>query len=92
MVELKKKEERTWNTIKDRSFCVAKSKVPFTAFYTDHEIEQGNQILKVFGEIKGTLSGLRQFFATESPLKMMKNAFYFTLKSLFVLKVFKFLF
>ena len=41
---------------------MAKSKVPFTAFYTDHEIEQGNQILKVFGEIKGTLSGLRQFF------------------------------
>ena len=29
--------------------------------------------------------------ATESPLKMMKNAFYFTLKALFVLKIFKFL-
>ena len=28
---------------------------------------------------------------TESPLKMMKNAFYFTLKALFVLKIFKFL-
>ena len=27
----------------------------------------------------------------ESPLKMMKNAFYFTLKALFVLKIFKFL-
>ena len=27
----------------------------------------------------------------ESPLKMMKNAFYFILKSLFVLKIFKFL-
>ena len=26
------------------------------------------------------LSGLRQFLAAESPLKMMKNAFYFTLK------------
>ena len=24
---------------------------------------------------KGTLSGLRQFLATESPLKLMKNAF-----------------
>ena len=35
---------------------------------------------KVF---KGTLSGLRQFLAIESPLKMMKNAFYFTLKDLF---------
>ena len=28
----------------------------------------------------------------ESPLKMMKNAFYFILKALFVLKIFKFLF
>ena len=40
---------------------------------------------------KGTLSGLRQFLATESPLKMMKKFFYFTLKALFVLKKFKFL-
>ena len=41
--------------------------------------------------IKGTLSGLRQFLTHESPLKMMKNAFYFTLKALFNLKIFKFL-
>ena len=41
---------------------------------------------------KGALSGLRQFLATENPLKMMKNAFYFTLKALYVLKVFTFLF
>ena len=41
--------------------------------------------------LKGTLSRLRQFLATESPFKVMKNAFYFTLKALFVLKVFKFL-
>ena len=27
----------------------------------------------------------------ESPLKMMKNAFYFILKAIFVLKIFKFL-
>ena len=40
---------------------------------------------------KGSLSGLRQFLATKSPLKMMKNAFHFTLKALFVLKIFKFL-
>ena len=40
---------------------------------------------------KGTLSGLRQFLATESPLKMMKNAFYFTSEALFILKIFKFL-
>ena len=41
--------------------------------------------------VKGAILGLRQFLATESSLKMMKNAFYFTLKALFVLKVFKFL-
>ena len=39
--------------------------------------------------VKGTLSGLRQFLVTESPLKMMKNAFYFILKAIFVLKIFK---
>ena len=37
---------------------------------------------------KGIL--LRQFLIPESPLKMMKNAFYFTLKDLFILKIFKF--
>ena len=41
--------------------------------------------------LKGALSGLRQFLATESPLKMMKKAFYFTSEALFVLKIFKFL-
>ena len=45
-------------------------------------------ILKTF---KGALSGLKQLLATESPLKMMKNAFYFTSKALFVFKTFKFL-
>ena len=35
---------------------------------------------------------IHQIFATESPLKMMKNAFYFTLKAIFVFKIFKFLF
>ena len=39
---------------------------------------------------KGALSGLRQFLATERRLKMIKNAFYFTSKALFVLKIFKF--
>ena len=41
--------------------------------------------------VKGALSGLRQFLATESSLKTMKNAFCFILKALFVLKIFKFL-
>ena len=37
------------------------------------------------------LLDLKQFWATERPLKMMKNPFYFTLKALFILKVFTFL-
>ena len=39
---------------------------------------------------KGALSGLRQFLAVESPLKMMKNAFYFTSKIIFVTEIYKF--
>ena len=38
-------------------------------------------------QLKDTLSGLGQFWLTESPLKMMKNGFYFTLKAFFVLKI-----
>ena len=41
--------------------------------------------------IKGALSDLRQFLVNESPLKMMENAFYFTPKALFILKIFTFL-
>ena len=33
---------------------------------------------------KGTLSALTQFLASESPLQMIKNAFYFTLEALLV--------
>ena len=40
---------------------------------------------------KGTLSGLKQSLATESSLKMMKNAFYCISKALSVPKIFKFL-
>ena len=48
-------------------------------------------ILLCTSNFKGALSGLRQFFTTKSLLKMMKNAFYFTLNALFVLKLFNFL-
>ena len=40
---------------------------------------------------KDALSGLSQFWGNESLLKMMKNAFYFALKALSVLEIFKFL-
>ena len=36
-----------------------------------------------FVDVKSALSGLRQFLAAESPLKMMKNAIHFTLKAFF---------
>ena len=40
---------------------------------------------------KGALSCLKYFLATESYSKIIENAFYFILKVLFVLKIFKFL-
>ena len=43
-------------------------------------------------EPRGGLLGLKPFLKTERPLKMMKNAFYFTLEALLVLKLFKSLF
>ena len=42
--------------------------------------------------IKVALSGMEQIPATKSSLKMMKNAFCFILKALFVPKIFKFMF
>ena len=42
-------------------------------------------------EFKGLLLDVRQFLTTESPLRIMKNAFCLTVKALFVLKIFKFL-
>ena len=43
-----------------------------------------------FHSIKGTPSSLRQLFATEIPLKRMKNAFHFTLEVILGLKIVKF--
>ena len=35
-------------------------------------VTYSNGIIKSFGFLKGTLSGLREFLTTESPLKMIK--------------------
>ena len=40
--------------------------------------------------IKSALSGTRYYLTTESPLKKMKNDFYFTSEALFVLKLMNF--
>ena len=44
-----------------------------------------------YDEVKDALLDLRQFSATETPLKTMKNVFHLTFKALFVLKIYKFL-
>ena len=46
---------------------------------------------KFINNFEGAFSGLRTFLVTESPLKMMKNVFHFTLKAHFVIEIFKFL-
>ena len=59
---------------------------------TTEAIEKIKTPSKTIGDLhRSALSGLRQFLATESPLKIMKNAFYFTSKAFFILKIFKFL-
>ena len=47
---------------------------------------QGIRMRKYF---KGGLSGLRKILAAENPIKTKKNAFYFILRPLSILKIFK---
>ena len=54
-------------------------------------VKDKNSIVNLSENFNGALSGPRQFLATESPLKMIKNAFSFTSKALFVPKIFKIL-
>ena len=39
--------------------------------------------------LKSPLLGLIQFLVPESLLKIVKNTFYFTLKAIFIIKIFK---
>ena len=58
---------------------------------TTEAIEKIKTPSKTIGDLhRSALSGLRQFLATESPLKIMKHAFYFTLKAVSVLKILSF--
>ena len=50
---------------------------------------RNNKFLKNL--VKGTFRGLRQFLGTESPLKIMKNAFHFSKKGFLILEIFKIL-
>ena len=56
--------------------------------YVDFNFYYDNFSNFLLKQIKGTLSGLRRFLATESLLKIMKNAFCFTLKAFFAPKIF----
>ena len=76
-----KKKQKNKQTNKQTKMCLTQ----------DSFQRQENLVLQKHSCYKGTkvaLSGLRQFLPNESPLKMMKNAFYFTVKALFVLKIF----
>ena len=53
--------------------------------------ERKNLKFFLLDTFKGPPSDLRQFLTIESPLKMIKNAFYFMIKALFVLEIFTFL-
>ena len=59
-----------------------------------HNYRKTSVLGSFFNKVKVGLSPSKKFFAiclTQNPLKIMKNAFYFILKALFVLKIFKFL-
>ena len=57
---------------------------PFKVF-----VNLQKSFLLIANIVKGAGSGLRQFLATGSPWKLMKNAFHFILNAPFVLKIFK---
>ena len=60
-------------------------------FFHDSKFKEEEVVFDVIHQPIDTLSGLRQYLTTENLLKIMKNAFYFTLKALVILKILKFL-
>ena len=64
-----------------------------TEKFDNHVFKCSNKNEHVVKELsfKGVLSDLRQLLENGSPLKMMKNAFYSTLKALFLFKIYNFL-
>ena len=70
-----------------RNVC-ANFKVDLLSRYRT-EARQVSTTPKLFPKVE--LSPSKKKFLFHGPSKMMKNAFYFILKALFVLKVFKFL-
>ena len=73
------------------TFTLAFGLIILTLWHLINVLINWKFVSRFFPDLKGALLGLRQFLATESPLKMMKNGFCFTLKAFFVLEIFKFL-
>ena len=71
--------------------CAKDEQSEISLIDTLYNIPVDHSSIKKKDILKSGLSGLRQVFATGSPLKMMKIFFYFILKALFVLQIFKFL-
>ena len=51
------------------------------SFY--HQRVNAQVASRVTKRLKGKISGLRRFIASEFPIKIMKNGLYFTLKAIF---------
>ena len=77
-VNLNKKNIKHWRRFPCKKDCfVVKSSFLLGTLMNFYLLKS----ITIWNLFKGSL---RQFLATESSLKMMKNAFYFTLKSLFI--------
>ena len=53
--------------------------------------QSSNKIVNFVQNMKGLLSGLRQFLAIDNSLKKMKKDFYFMLEAFLILELFTFL-
>ena len=81
-------------TIDDVSKDIQTSETKRNQLLRNDEQETIPQAINKNGKIKVGLSSSKKIcviYLIESPLKMMKNVFYFILKALFILKIFKFL-
>ena len=90
MITLVRFNKYNWSSLmKTLTHLVLQMNLPLVIERYGH---MGNSFIELNAvKVKGALSGLRQCLATASPLKTMKNAFYFTLKVFFAVKIFTFL-
>ena len=79
----------TFKSLKSNKVNLKIESYLYTWMFAREKLESWHSKEQFF--VKDALLGLAQFFPTEYPLKMMENAFYFTYKALFILKIFKFL-